>query len=74
MVCWQLVGRRRVLLLDPSQSFQGIYPYPLHHPYDTYAMPDFEAPDTAMWPAFPDVRGTVAILEPGDLLFVPQYW
>lgn len=57
------------------QAFRGLYPYPVHHPYDQYSMVDFDRPDTAAWPKFlSGVRGRCCILEPGDLLFVPQYW
>ena len=70
----QVRGRRRVLLIGPEHAFRGLYPFPLHHPYDRYAMVDFEADDTEQWPLFAGVRGRVAILQPGDVLFVPAYW
>ena len=37
----QLVGRKQVLLLAPSASF-GLYPYPVGHVKDNYAMADLE--------------------------------
>jgi hypothetical protein len=52
---WQVLGRRRVLLLPPEAAFNGLYPYPLPHPYDTYSMVDFEAPNTFLWPMFDQV-------------------
>jgi hypothetical protein len=58
----------------PAQAFSGLYPYPVHHPYDQYSMVDFEDVDAAQWPLFDRVRGQVAILEPGDVLHVPRYW
>ena len=57
-----------------GQAFQGVYPYPVHHPYDRYSMVDLDAVDAEEWPEFGSVRGCVCILEPGDLLFVPQFW
>ena len=51
-----------------------MYPYPVHHPYDRYAMVDLDCVDAGDWPDFARVHGSVAILEPGDLLFVPQFW
>lgn len=57
-----------------GQAFQGVYPYPVHHPYDRYSMVDLEAVDAEEWPDFGSVRGCVCILEPGDLLFVPHFW
>ena len=70
----QVTGRQRVLLLSPQQAFAGLYPYPVHHTYDTYSMVDLEALDPGLWPKFGQVRGRTAILQPGDVLFVPQYW
>ncbi len=51
-----------------------MYPYPVHHPYDRYSMVDLDRVDADEWPRFGGVRGSVCILEPGDLLFVPQFW
>ena len=71
----QVAGSRRVLLLPPGQAFEGLYPYPVHHPYDRYSMVDFEAPDAGLWPKFGGgVRGVAAVLHPGDVLYVPAYW
>ena len=70
----QVTGRRRVLLLSPEQAFDGLYPYPTHHTYDTYSMVDLEAPDAGLWPKFGRVRGVTAILAPGDVLYVPAFW
>jgi hypothetical protein len=57
-----------------GQAFRGVYPYPVHHPYDRYSMVDLDAVNAEEWPDFGGVRGCVCILEPGDLLFVPQFW
>lgn len=70
----QVTGRTRVLLLSPQHAFGGLYPYPVHHCYDGYSMVDLEAADLGMWPKFPCVRGLAVILQPGDVLYVPQYW
>ena len=70
----QVRGRVRVLLIPPEHAFRGAYAYPLHHPYDTYMMPDLEAPELQAWPGLQAVRGRVCILEPGSSLFVPAYW
>lgn len=63
-----------MLLLPPEAAFKGLYPYPIHHPYDCYAMPDLEAPDTAKWTGLESVRGKTVTLEAGSALFVPAYW
>lgn len=70
----KVVGRRRVLLFAPTQAFNGMYPFPVAHPYDRYAMPDLERPDATAWPALTGARGCVALLHPGDVLFVPAFW
>lgn len=70
----QVAGRRRVLLMAPTLTFDGLYPFPVAHPYDRYAMPDLERPDPAAWPALARARGRVALLRPGDVLFLPAFW
>lgn len=68
----QLVGRKRVLCFLPSQ-WPFIYPYPSHHPMDTYAQVDVEAPDLERFPALRRARGLECTLEPGDVLWLPSY-
>jgi hypothetical protein len=46
----QVTGRRRILLMSPATAFDGMYPYPTHHPYDMYSMVDLEKVDLGMWP------------------------
>ena len=72
--CAQVAGRRRVLLISPAYAHTGMYAFPVHHPYDRYAMPDLDRPDTAAWPLLRRARGRAAVLQPGDALFVPAYW
>jgi len=70
----QLVGRKRVLIFSPAQSYL-LYPYPMHHPMDTYAMADVERPDLQRLPGLARARGLDATLGPGDVLFLPSfYW
>lgn len=47
----QVSGRQRVLLLPPGQAFRGLYPYPVHSPYDQYSAVDWEEPELEHWPA-----------------------
>ena len=70
----QISGRRRVLLIPPSSAFDGMFPYPVAHPYDTYSMVDLESLDPGMWPGCTNVRGVVALLRPGDILHKPAFW
>ena len=70
----QALGRSRCLLIPPRHAFRGLYPYPLHHPYDKHSMVDLEDVDERMWPLFKaNVRGSVCYLAPGDALYVPRY-
>ncbi|KAK9844525.1 hypothetical protein WJX74_003603 [Apatococcus lobatus] len=70
----QVTGRQRVLLISPDQAFSGMYPYPVHHLYDRFSMVNFEKPRLDVWPRFSSVSGCLAILSPGDLLYVPPFW
>jgi len=70
----QLRGRRRILLIDPAQSYKGMYPYPTAHTYDRQSMVDLDKPDYDDWPKFAQVKGQVCILEPGDVLYAPMWW
>jgi hypothetical protein len=56
LVC-QATGRQRVLLLPPEQAFTGVYPYPVHHPYDRYSAVDWEEPELDHWPEAAQVWG-----------------
>ena len=70
----QIVGRRRVLLVSPDQSYKGMYPYPVSHPYDGYSMVDLDDVDYSKFPKIAGVRGQTCVVEPGDVLFVPEGW
>lgn len=61
-------------MFDPSQALEGLYPYPVHHGYDSYAMVDLEKLELDRWPKAAGLRGVKALLHPGDCLFVPAYW
>ena len=64
----------RLLLFSPEHAFRGAYAYPVHHPYDTYMMPDLEAPELQAWAGLQDVLGKAHILDPGCSVFVPAFW
>lgn len=70
----QVRGRSRVLLVSPAHSYGGLYPFPVAHPYDGYAMVDPGQPQLGEWPGFTNVRGQAAVLAPGELLLVPRGW
>ena len=55
----QLQGRKRVVLLHPRE-FAHVYPYPVGHPMDNFAMVDAARPDVSRFPALANARGRVA--------------
>ena len=70
----QLCGRKQVLLFPPSQSFH-LYPHATTHPMDNFITPDLHTPDVSRFPALRHARGIEAVLEPGDVLWLPRfYW
>lgn len=69
----QVSGRKQVLLFSPAQTWR-VYPYPVGHPMDNFAMVNVEMPDLSRFPALRRARALEAILEPGDVLWLPRYW
>jgi hypothetical protein len=65
----QIHGRRRILLINPDQTYKGMYPYPIAHPYDKFSMVDLDDVNDGQFPNFSGVRGITCILEPGDILY-----
>lgn len=71
----QLRGRRRVTLVSPAMTYSGMYPFETSHPLDGRSAVDWSDVDYERFPHASTVRGCVAILNPGDALFVPEaYW
>lgn len=70
-------GRRRFTLFPPEQ-FANLYLGPIDNTPAGRAvsMVDFHGPDFAAHPRFADALGAgqVAVLEPGDALFIPSMW
>lgn len=69
----QVHGFKRCILFSPDQ-FECLYPHPVHHPHDRQSMVDFDRPDYNKFPKFKELRGCEAIIEPGDVLYIPIYW
>jgi hypothetical protein len=75
----QVAGRKRILLYPPSSTFR-IYPYPVGHARDNYAMADeaIERDDdhvsAVRFPALAGARCIEATLEAGEALFLPRYY
>jgi hypothetical protein len=65
-------GQKQFLLYPPSQSFL-LYPFPVGHPQDNFAMVDGWKLNTERFPASARATGLEATLGPGDVLYVPRY-
>lgn len=46
----------------------------MHHPNDRQSQVDLSCPDASRFPRFDDAQGFEVILQPGELLYIPQYW
>ncbi|MET0289558.1 MAG: cupin-like domain-containing protein [Pseudoxanthomonas sp.] len=72
-----VVGRRRVTVFPPDQ-ITNLYPGPLAPTPGGQAVSlvDFADPDLVRYPRFADalVNARTAVLEPGDVLFIPSMW
>lgn len=77
----QLRGSKRFLLLPPSAG-PLVFPYPRMHPGRGQSAVDWERPDARLHAEFAEpaaqrrlaALARVAVLRPGDLLFVPPMW
>lgn len=69
-----IAGRRRFLLFPPEQV-ANLYIGPLDNP-PPLSLVDPENPDYARFPRFREAmaEARVAMLEPGDAIFIPRYW
>ena len=61
-------GRKRWRLIDP------VFTPLLYNHTGVYSQVDLENPDYTKFPLFKEVQVTEAVLEPGEILFVPAGW
>ncbi len=69
----QIAGRKQVTLFSPRDS-GFLYRHPPWSKLPQVSRVDSEAPDRARFPNFPRAQPLRAILEPGDLLYIPRLW
>ncbi|AQA00991.1 transcription factor jumonji jmjc domain-containing protein [Sphingopyxis sp. QXT-31] len=69
-----IAGRRRFLLFPPEQV-ANLYIGPLDNP-PPLSLVDPESPDYDRFPRFREAmaEARVAMIEPGDAIFIPRYW
>jgi hypothetical protein len=70
----QVKGSKRVLLFSPNQA---LYPFSGVRPSSggqNFSQINIVNPDEARFPGFRKARCLEAIIEEGDMLFIPSYW
>jgi len=70
----QVKGRKRVLLFSPAQNlypFSGIGQSAARH---NFSQVNILHPDDGRFPGFRSVTCLEAVIEEGDMLFIPSYW
>eukprot|EP01121_Diplochlamys_sp_Union-15-3_P000772 TRINITY_DN10645_c0_g1_i1.p1 TRINITY_DN10645_c0_g1~~TRINITY_DN10645_c0_g1_i1.p1 ORF type:complete len:174 (+),score=30.53 TRINITY_DN10645_c0_g1_i1:68-589(+) len=69
----QVNGHKKFTLFSPDE-FKNLYPFPVHHPNDRQCQVDIDDPDFEKFPNFKNAKGTVGIVGPSDVLYIPPYW
>lgn len=70
----QVRGKKRVLLFSPSQV---VYPFSGVHRSRgalNFSQVNIANPDEVRFPGFRSARCVEAVIEEGDMLFIPSYW
>eukprot|EP01117_Protostelium_nocturnum_P017592 TRINITY_DN7186_c0_g1_i2.p1 TRINITY_DN7186_c0_g1~~TRINITY_DN7186_c0_g1_i2.p1 ORF type:complete len:358 (-),score=79.88 TRINITY_DN7186_c0_g1_i2:38-1111(-) len=68
-----LAGRKRWVLFPPWE-WPKMSPYPRLHPSWHKSQCKFEDPDPITCPHFFQAEAREAILEPGEVMYIPPYW
>ncbi|XP_028402003.1 hypoxia-inducible factor 1-alpha inhibitor-like isoform X2 [Dendronephthya gigantea] len=69
----QIHGKKRCILFSP-ENYKFLYPYPVYHPHDRQTQVNFDFPDFKKFPKFRNITGVDAVVGPGDVLYIPNYW
>ena len=72
MYC-QIGGTKEVILYSPA-SWDQMYTFPLGHPCDRQCMVNIKNPNLERCPRFAKAKGLRAVLQPGDMLYIPAMW
>jgi len=67
----QFVGRKRFVLY-PFEDTEYLYPSDIFDYQSVFSSVNIDAPDLARYPKFPKARRIELVLEPGELLFIPN--
>lgn len=68
----QVYGRKKFLLISPSQSHLVYYPW--RYPDIHYSPVNVERPDLVRFPLFGQATIFEAVVGPGEILFIPVRW
>lgn len=68
-----MLGTKRFIVFPPSE-YENLYMYSRLHPKWHKSQVNFDAPDLDRFPRFANATAYEALLQPGDVLYVPQYW
>jgi hypothetical protein len=68
------VSGRKLFIMYPPSEFENLYPYPVAHRADRQSQVNILNPDYTRFPKFRDVLGYTTVLEPGDVLYIPECW
>lgn len=69
----QVCGMKRFVLFAPDQS-DCLYPFPTTSQIPFLGQVDIDNPDYDKFPRLKDARSMEAILNPGDMIFIPLNW
>ncbi|GAA3214886.1 cupin-like domain-containing protein [Dactylosporangium siamense] len=69
----QIEGRKRFRLFNPAQ-FDLLYPGPLNTRSQHLSQVELNAPDLDRFPKLARAEYWEAVVEPGDMLFMPAFW
>ena len=69
----QLRGRKEIILF-PSAQLDELYPRRPWDYWSNFSRVEITAPDLSRYPRFSRATPFRAILEPGDLIYIPIYW
>jgi hypothetical protein len=69
----QIVGQKR-FLISPPQDWESFCPFPLLHSHDRQSQVNYSNPQESHCELFGQATVLEALLEPGDLLYLPAYW
>lgn len=69
----QIYGRKRFILAKPDE-WMNFYCYPHGHPSNRQSQVDEYNPDLNRFQDFEKIQGFEAIIEPGEVLFIPPFY